>query len=297
MPEEPRSRSTGRSWSPWAKGPSAHRGFTPQGFRWFRGRRPNAGPLAQSGPLALTQFGQPAPPLQPRHDQQLAAAAIFHLGHPPAARISRNNRAPTITKKPPPPTSASRPAREKMRCRKESNTAEIATTWEMVLVFQIAGCDRIAFGRRDAAQTRNREFPADDQHHHPCRNGADLHQRNQGRGHQQLVGDRVEQRTDGSDLAPAAGQIPSSRSVTAATRKIARASQSLVSTIPRNQIFTSCWTRAATSKGTKKMREMVRKFGMFIFQCGKWPFCQGRCAISASKSAWSVDMPVSSSIH
>src|SRR5579871_598646 len=52
-----------------------------------------------------------------------------------------------------------------------------------------------------------REFAADDQHHHPCRDAADLHQRNQGGRDQQFIRDGVKQRSYGRDLSPAAREI------------------------------------------------------------------------------------------
>src|SRR6266852_2229174 len=63
------------------------------------------------------------------------------------------------------------------------------------------GCfDRKSLGRSDIPQTENREFPADDDYHHPRGNKVHVHQRNEGRGDQELVGNGVEKNAQGRNL-------------------------------------------------------------------------------------------------
>ena len=71
---------------------------------------------------------------------------------------------------------------------------------------EFARVNRVAFGRGDATQAGDGELTADDDHHHPGRNTANLHQRNQRGGNQKLVGDRIEQGADRGDLLPSPGE-------------------------------------------------------------------------------------------
>src|SRR6202007_2631252 len=50
-----------------------------------------------------------------------------------------------------------------------------------------------AFGGSDVAQTEHRKFESDDNHYHPRGNQMHIHQRDEGCGNQQLVGDGIEQ--------------------------------------------------------------------------------------------------------
>src|ERR1039457_2768502 len=72
---------------------------------------------------------------------------------------------------------------------------------------EVAGFNGIAFRGGDGAQSGDGEFAAYNQDHHPSRDCAHLHQGNQRRRYQQLVGDGSEQRADGGDLTPAARQV------------------------------------------------------------------------------------------
>src|SRR5258707_845265 len=69
------------------------------------------------------------------------------------------------------------------------------------------GFDGESFGRGDIAQAEDREFPADDDHHHPRGNQLHAHQRNERRGNQELVGNGVEKNAKSRDLQPAPSQI------------------------------------------------------------------------------------------
>src|SRR5579859_4469054 len=75
-------------------------------------------------------------------------------------------------------------------------------------------------------------------------------------------------------------RYPSSRSVAAATRKIASASHSLVTVRPKIRTLTFCATSAATSSGTKKMRAMVRALGRFIRAHTNYNLARGRATSS-----------------
>src|SRR5712692_443379 len=70
------------------------------------------------------------------------------------------------------------------------------------------GCfDRESLGRSNIPQTENREFPADDDHHHPRRNKLHAHQRNKRRGDQELVGNGVEKNSQGGHLQAPPSQV------------------------------------------------------------------------------------------
>src|SRR5260370_40589890 len=70
------------------------------------------------------------------------------------------------------------------------------------------GCfDRESFSRGDVPQTENREFPSDDDHHHPSGNKMHVHQRNERRGDQELVGNGVEKNAQGRYLAAPPSQV------------------------------------------------------------------------------------------
>ena len=60
--------------------------------------------------------------------------------------------------------------------------------------------------RGDRPQARHRELAPDDDDHHPRRREAELHERDERRRDQQLVGDRIEQRPERRDLARAAAR-------------------------------------------------------------------------------------------
>src|SRR5713226_5840065 len=70
------------------------------------------------------------------------------------------------------------------------------------------GCfDRESFGRGDIPQTEHREFPADNDHHHPSFNEIHAHQRNECRGNQELVSDGIEKDTQGGYLQAPPSQV------------------------------------------------------------------------------------------
>src|SRR6266436_539211 len=76
------------------------------------------------------------------------------------------------------------------------------------LRFSKGGCfDRESLGRSDIAQPENREFPADDDHHHPRGNKLHAHQRNERRGDQELVGNGVEKNSQGGHLQAPPSQV------------------------------------------------------------------------------------------
>src|SRR5712691_9522130 len=61
------------------------------------------------------------------------------------------------------------------------------------LRFSQRGCfDGESLGRGDIPQAENRELPADNDDHHPRRNEVHIHQRNESRGDQELVGNGIE---------------------------------------------------------------------------------------------------------
>jgi hypothetical protein len=72
---------------------------------------------------------------------------------------------------------------------------------------QVAGLHDVTFRGGDAAQPRDGKFAADDQHHHPGRHSPDLHEGNQRRRNEQLIGNRIQQRPDCSDLLPTSREI------------------------------------------------------------------------------------------
>src|SRR5690242_16031690 len=73
-------------------------------------------------------------------------------------------------------------------------------------------------------------------------------------------------------------------SVPAAARKMARASHSLVAVKLPSRTYTSSWTSAATSSGTKKIRRIVSALGRFIahpkYNAARAPATTGPRAIS-----------------
>src|SRR5205814_6651462 len=69
------------------------------------------------------------------------------------------------------------------------------------------GGDSEALRGRDIAQTENCKFAANDDNHHPCGNQVHVNQSDEGGGNQELVGDGVEQNSEGGDLKAAAGEV------------------------------------------------------------------------------------------
>jgi len=72
---------------------------------------------------------------------------------------------------------------------------------------EFARPDGVALDRSYAAQARHGELSANQKHNQPPRNRSYLYEGDQRRRNQELVGDRIQQRSDGGYLPPAAGQI------------------------------------------------------------------------------------------
>lgn len=74
---------------------------------------------------------------------------------------------------------------------------------------QVTGLDGKTFRSRYRAQPANQEFTPDDYNSHPRwdQAGIELNQRHESSGNKQLVGQRVEQHSDGGDLSTFAGQV------------------------------------------------------------------------------------------
>ena len=89
-----------------------------------------------------------------------------------------------------------------------SINARIATTWATILSLPRpdAGIDQPA-GVGHAAQSRHRQLAADHDRHDPRLDHVELDQRDERRGGQQLVGDRIEQLAEHRDLLAAPRQV------------------------------------------------------------------------------------------